>query len=91
MVNQKRQAHIYAAAIRSIKDDKTPKINLEPIAMDARGMSLRDYYAGQAMLGIRVNVHHGATQDETVRDTADAAYAQADALIARKRETEKAE
>jgi len=60
------------------------------------GMSLRDYYAGQAMQGILSSpskfILNGKTisgDDHAENPISTAAYGIADAMISRKRETEK--
>jgi len=52
---------------------------------EKRGLTLRDYYAGQAMQAMLSNIGY---RGEKITETA---YEIADLMIARKRETEKAD
>lgn len=68
----------------------------EPV--EYKGMSLRDYYAGQAMQGILANPHKWIVNGKNLKEFEDSetpitgvAYKLADSMIARKRETEKAD
>ena len=47
------------------------------------GMSLRDYYAGQALAGVDMNGIHG-----TIQELAESMYQIADAMVAEKRRLE---
>lgn len=64
------------------RDDGGPAF---PVPLNARfGMSLRDWFAGQALAGLLANELHDATWDGFAAD----AYGLADAMIAAKRERE---
>lgn len=54
-----------------------PHINHGGSVLEASGMSLRDYFAGQALNAIAAR-----NTDRTYRDDADEAYSFADAMIA---------
>ena len=47
------------------------------------GMSLRDWFAGQALAGLLYNYHE---HPNTIRDCADMAYKAADAMLAARKE-----
>ena len=55
-----------------------------PVHTYHRGMSLRDWFAGQAMTAIIGNVY--CTPDTTFKEISGRAYAQADAMLAARKE-----
>lgn len=63
-----------------------PYLVPERFTAAGEGMSLRDYFAGQALLGVQIAQIHGAlTGSGTMfleeKDTAEAAYTIADAML----------
>jgi hypothetical protein len=68
---------------------KWEQLDVPPLPQ-SQGMSLRDHFAGQALVGFAMNIPTARPRDPTMsvwRTMADDAYALADAMIA-KREKE---
>lgn len=56
---------------------------IRPEYLRQYGMTLRDYFAGQALVSLSLDV---VSQDYTAKETASAAYTLADAMLAQRGE-----
>jgi hypothetical protein len=56
--------------------------------IDHKGMTLRDYFAGQALVGILMNLATGPRREIAVADIAKEAYCCADGMLKRRNDAD---